>query len=106
MCAESVSLSPNLRSCTAMVSFSLTMGMTSRARSDWKVRCALRYCVRSIRLSRLTSTCAMGWLTEVKKSSYMRMRRTMPTAAMACLPARSVGLGCWRKRAVTRAGQL
>ena len=95
MCAESVSLSPNFMSCIATVSFSLTMGMMFFESRAWNVRCAFRYCVRSIRLSSDTRTCAMGCETDVKKSSYMRMSRTMPTAAMACLPARSLGFSCF-----------
>jgi hypothetical protein len=44
----------------------------------------------------------MGCETDVKKSSYMRMSRTMPTAAMACLPAKSLGFSCFRDNNVIR----
>ena len=41
--ADRVSLSPNLISETARVSFSFTMGMTPRSNSSLKVFCAFRY---------------------------------------------------------------
>jgi len=42
----------------------------------------------------------------VKKSSYMRIKRTMPTAAIACLPAKSLGFSWDSSRREERVSDL
>lgn len=55
--ADNVSLSPNLISDTAKVSFSLTIGMAPISSNAEKVFCALRYCVRCYDVNECTTEC-------------------------------------------------
>ena len=57
-CADRVSLSPNLSSSTATVSFSLTIGTTPMSKSAAKVFLARTYCLRLERFSSVNNTCA------------------------------------------------
>jgi len=101
--AERVSLSPNLISETARVSFSLTIGITPISRSSLMVLTALRYWERcgfgvswvrdrggeregdhtsaiSFRVSRIW---AMGWRSWSNSLSHRLMSRHCPIAAKA-----------------------
>ena len=68
-CAESVSLSPNLSSSTATVSFSFTTGTTPISKSALNVPRARTYCLRLLRFSRVSSTCAHFMPMVLKMSS-------------------------------------
>ena len=84
----SASLSPNLSSCTATVSFSLTTGMTPQSSNCVNVWRAFMKRSRLRRSSRVSSTCAQTSPCAAKASSYSRIRRPCPTAAAPCLPGR------------------
>mmetsp|Transcript_9113 Transcript_9113/g.22810 ORF Transcript_9113/g.22810 Transcript_9113/m.22810 type:complete len:202 (-) Transcript_9113:395-1000(-) len=68
-CALSVSLSPNLSSSTATVSFSFTTGTTPMSNSAVNVLRARTYCLRLARLSHVSSTCAHLMPMVLKMSS-------------------------------------
>ena len=57
-CALNVSLSPNLNSSTATVSFSFTTGIAPSSNSCSNVCFAFWYCVRLDRFSSVSNTCA------------------------------------------------
>ncbi len=82
--AESRSLSPNLISSTATVSFSFTTGTTPRLRSVNRVFLALRYLCRWARSSEVKRTCATRRLCFRKNFSYILIRWPCPILANAC----------------------
>lgn len=75
-CAPRLSLSPNISSCTATVSFSFTMGITPRRSSSPRVLRAFRYWFRSPKHSYVSSTCERGeggtrpWATPYHYNSH------------------------------------
>ena len=68
-CADKVSLSPNRSSSTATQSFSFTTGTTPMSKSALKVFLARTYCLRLLRFSRVSKTCAHLMPMVLKMSS-------------------------------------
>ena len=85
------SLSPKRISDVATVSFSLTIGMAWSWRRRSMVRWALRARGRSPASADVSSTCPVVRPKRANERDHSWARRTWPTAAAACLVARSVG---------------